>query len=43
MIATKAQLAVDIDFEKAKYPLMSMPKFDGCRAINLDGTLNDLS
>ena len=39
MIATKAQLAVDIDFEKATYPLMSMPKFDGCRAINLDGTL----
>ena len=34
-IATKAQLAVDIDFEKATYPLMSMPKFDGCRAINL--------
>ena len=39
MEATKAQLAVDIDFEKAKYPLMSMPKYDGCRAINLDGTL----
>ena len=30
MRATKAQLAVDIDFEKAKYPLMSMPKYDGC-------------
>lgn len=39
MKATKAQLAVDIDFEKAIYPLMSMPKFDGVRAINLDGTL----
>lgn len=39
MTATKAQLAVDIDFEKAIYPLMSMPKFDGVRAINLDGTL----
>lgn len=39
MTATKAQLAVDIDFEKAKYPLLGMPKLDGVRAINLDGTL----
>ena len=30
MRATKAQLAVDIDFEKAKYPLLGMPKIDGC-------------
>ena len=39
MKATKAQLAVDIDFDKAIYPLVAQAKTDGCRAINLDGTL----
>ena len=39
MVATKAQLAVDIDFEKARYPLVAQFKADGVRAINLDGTL----
>ena len=39
MKATKAQLAVDIDFEKAIYPLVAQAKADGVRSINLDGTL----
>lgn len=39
MTATKAQLAVDIDFDKATYPLMGFPKIDGCRAINFNGFL----
>ena len=39
MKATKPQLAVDIDFEKARYPLIAQFKADGVRAINLDGTL----
>lgn len=30
MKATKTQLAVDIDFDKAIYPLMGFYKFDGC-------------
>ncbi len=37
MKATKTQLAVDIDFDKAIYPLMGFYKFDGCRLWNKDG------
>lgn len=39
MTATKPQLAVDIDFDKAIYPLMGFPKIDGVRATNFTGSL----
>lgn len=32
------QLACDFDESKLKFPIMAMPKVDGCRAINLTGT-----
>lgn len=35
----KPYLACDIDLSKAIYPLMSMPKIDGVRGINIHGDL----
>lgn len=35
----KPFLACDIDFKKARFPLMSMPKIDGVRGLNVHGAL----
>jgi DNA ligase 1 len=39
----KPQLACDIDFSKVKWPLIQMPKLDGVRALNHNGTLTGRS
>jgi DNA ligase-1 len=43
MSAVKPQLACDYDEAKLKFPLMGMPKIDGVRGINLDGTMTGRS
>lgn len=35
----KPFLACDIDLKKARFPLMSMPKIDGVRGLNIHGSL----
>lgn len=39
----KPQLAEDAILDKVKFPCMVQPKFDGVRAMNLDGTLTGRS
>lgn len=37
MSTFKPQLACDINFDKVKWPLLQMPKIDGCRGLNHNG------
>lgn len=41
--AFKPQLACDFEESKLKFPLIAMPKIDGVRGINIDGTLTGRS
>lgn len=39
----KPQLASDADLSKVQFPVIGMPKIDGVRAMNMDGTLTGRS
>lgn len=39
----KPQLACDIDFSKAKWPMIQMPKIDGVRGLNFNGAFTGRS
>jgi hypothetical protein len=43
MAQLKPQLCCDFDESKLKFPLIAMPKIDGCRGINLEGNLTGRS
>lgn len=39
----KPTLACDVDYSKLKFPVIVMPKIDGVRSVNFDGTLKGRS
>lgn len=39
MVYNRAMLATDLNLEKLRYPVYCMPKIDGVRALNLNGTI----
>lgn len=43
MTQLKPHLACDVAFDKLKFPLIGMPKLDGVRGINLNGTITGRS